>query len=159
MTVIATDGRTMACDGIVTQHGTIIDLDCCKVDRLSDGSVFGSAGDSVGGDLMRDWLNGGKVGDFPRMESTTGLLLNVDGTVDLYCSEDGGRPTRVPPPMAIGSGMDIAIGAMDAGASPQRAVEITIRRVPNTGGTVRSQSIGEMRRTEADEEGLASPRA
>lgn len=41
-------------------------------------------------------------------------------------------------PDAWGAGAEIAIGAMDAGASPERALEIACRRSVHTGGPVRS---------------------
>jgi ATP-dependent protease HslVU (ClpYQ) peptidase subunit len=48
----------------------------------------------------------------------------------------------IDPPFAIGSGMDFALGAMDAGKSPAEAVEIACRRDPHSGGEVTSLSIG-----------------
>ena len=137
MTVIATDGHSMASDGLVMESDVIIGLDEAKIERLTNGSLYGSAGDCVGGDRIRDWLNDGADPDtFPRAEDTRALVLTTGGVVHLYDGASGGRSVIVKPPMAIGSGMDIAIGAMDAGATPAEAVEITMRRVATCGGKV-----------------------
>lgn len=137
MTCIATDGKTMAADGLMTERGTIISLREVKIARLPDGRLCGSAGDCAGGDRIIEWLTNGSALDFPKVgEGSSVLTLNLDGTADLFDGESNGQPVRVPTPMAIGSGMDVALGAMDAGASPEQAVRITINRVPTVGGEV-----------------------
>ena len=132
----------MAADGLMTQAGVIVHQANSKIERLPDGRIFGSGGDAAGGQMIRDWLadykrEGGKRRPFPSIEEeTAALVLNLDGTVDLYEHSGQGQPIRVQVPMAIGSGMSIAIGAMDAGASPQRAVEIAALRIATVGGKI-----------------------
>ena len=141
MTIIATDGRTMAADGLTTECGVIVALDSVKVERLPDGSLFGAAGDCAGGDALRDWVICGGKGSFPSVEHASGLHLRVDGSIDLYDTTCPSRPLRCPAPMAIGSGMEPALGAMDAGATPRRAVEITIARTPTCGGKITEEAL------------------
>jgi len=136
MTTIATDGRSMAGDGqIADQFDTVLDTARAKVHRLSNGSVVGGAGNSF--DLLswRNWLEAGKQGDCPISdERFAGLILSTDGVI-LWVDHKG-REIEVPGPCAIGSGQDFAIGAMEAGATPEEAVRIACKRDSGTGGAV-----------------------
>jgi ATP-dependent HslUV protease subunit HslV len=141
MTTIATDGQTMAADGLRKQHGAIIDTDALKLRRLSDGRIVGTCGDVAEGEMVVEWLEaGGGKDDKPTIsDDTVALVLNLDGTVEIY--DHHCRPIRVPAPIAIGSGCEFAMGALDAGASPQKAVVIATRRDPNSGGRISVMSL------------------
>lgn len=137
MTTIATDGETMAADGLCTQHGTVIDRNRVKVHRLEDGRIVGGCGDTADNELVVEWLAAGaKSGEEPVISDAGSvvLVLHPCGGVDIIDRQC--RPLRIPTPIAIGSGCDYAMGAMDAGASPERAVEIAAARNPNTGGKI-----------------------
>lgn len=133
MTTIATDGKSMAGDGQRQHCGTIMTDQAVKVRRLSDGRIMGTAGDVAFGMAIFEWLE--KGGDAPELEDGgSALVLSPDGEVviiDKYC-----KPVPVRTPAAIGSGMDLAIGAMEAGVPPAGAVEIAARRDPGTGGKI-----------------------
>lgn len=136
MTTIATDGRSMAGDGrAIDQRDTIVSDARTKVRRLSDGRIVGTAGNSFDAAAYVDWIEQGKPGGCPIEDDRFGaLILNLDGTVTWV---DGkGREMVTPTPCAIGSGQDLAIGAMEAGADPFAAVMIAARRDPWTGGRV-----------------------
>lgn len=136
MTTIATDGRSMAGDGQREHRGTVIMRNAVKIRRLSDGRIVGTAGDVAFGMAMVDWLeNGGDVPTFPS-DSDGGivLLLNPGGSASIF--DKYGKEMPVELPCAIGSGMDLAIGAMEAGASPRDAVAIAARRDGGTGGHI-----------------------
>lgn len=135
MTTIATDGKTMAGDGQGEACHTIICTNRAKVARLSDGSLFGSAGRGADNIAMIDWLEGGCEGKKPNLKSFSGLRLFPDGRLE-YWSEEVNVPTPVDAPCAVGSGMDFAIGAMEAGLSPEAAVGIAAKRDPGTGGKI-----------------------
>lgn len=136
MTTIATDGRSMAGDGQREHRGTIVIRDAQKVRRLSDGRVVGTAGDVAFGMAMIEWLESG--GDPPSIPSDadagTVLVLNTDGSAMMLDKYGKAMPVEVP--CAIGSGMDLAVGAMEHGATPQEAVEIAARRDGGTGGKI-----------------------
>jgi len=146
MTVIATDGRSMASDGLVMQQDTIIDLHSCKVQRLNTGGLYGSAGDCVIGDEIQAWLENPdrQEHEFPGREDepTRAIHLRQDGMIELYETGCGGHPVIVSAPMAIGAGMDFAMAALDAGASVERAVEIAIKRSPYCGGGIYRETLG-----------------
>lgn len=140
MTTIATDGKTMAGDGQAEACNTIICTSRAKVVRLSDGSLFGSAGRGADNIAMAKWLENGCDGKKPGFKRFSGLHLFPDGRLE-YWSEDVDVPTPVDAPCAVGSGMDFAIGAMLHGATPEEAVDIAAKRDPGTGGKITVLSL------------------
>lgn len=142
MTCIATDGKTMAADGLACVGHLITTESRVKLVRCPDGSVVGVAGDATGGALMREWFSKGedraclpviKPGD----EAGTpveALILRPDGRVEFmdwnFTAVEHDRPA------AIGSGREIAIGLMLAGVTPGEAVAGAARRVASVGGKV-----------------------
>lgn len=142
MTTIATDGKTMAGDGIRVHRDTVVNKSAQKVRRLDDGSLLGTCGDVALGYMLIDWLNG--KSDKPALNPETGfsaLHLQVGGTVVMYDQHCTPMPVDQLP-FAIGSGMDLAIGAMDYGATPEEAVAIAASRDPSTGGMITALTIG-----------------
>jgi ATP-dependent protease HslVU (ClpYQ) peptidase subunit len=132
VTTIACDGKSMAGDGQSEACGTIVSAQAHKVHRLADGSLFGMAGAKEDRGPVVEWMeNGGRK---PKVQRLTALLLRPDGAL-LYFNETL-NPSSVDAPCAVGSGMDFAIGAMEAGLDPERALEIASRRDPNTGGKI-----------------------
>lgn len=133
MTTIATDGKSMAGDGLVTSEGTVFGSKCVKVEQLPDGRIAGACGSAYFFGPFIAWLTNG--GDFPELDdSFEGLVLSPDGTCRSY--DDKGRSIEEELPVASGSGRQLAIGAMLAGASPAKAVEIAATRDLGTGGTI-----------------------
>lgn len=138
MTTIATDGKTMAGDGLVHDHcDTIVANDLPKVHRMTDGRIVGGAGNRHEVSSWIDWLERGKDGDCPiTSDRFCGLILQHDGSC-LWVDHKG-REEPTPLPCAIGSGQDYAFGAMDAGVGPIRAVEIACERDIYSGGKITS---------------------
>jgi ATP-dependent protease HslVU (ClpYQ) peptidase subunit len=136
VTTIATDGRSMAGDGLVHDHcDVIVNTAHRKVHRLQDGRLAGGAGNSFDVTAWVGWLNGGKTADCPiESDRFSGLILNTDGSV-LWVDHKG-REELSPVPCSVGSGQDLAYGAMEAGASPEEAVRIACRRDIFSGGTI-----------------------
>lgn len=136
MTTIATDGKSMAGDGLGIDHvDTICSLSMLRVHHLADGRVVGGAGSSFDVLAWKGWIEAGKVGACPiESDKFAGLILNRDGVV-LWVDHKG-REIETPAPCAIGSGQDYALGAMEAGASPAEAVEIACRRDVYSGGEI-----------------------
>lgn len=139
MTTIATDGRTMAGDGLVTGNGIKHMQSNIKVHKLPCGTLVGLSGctyvqqealEFVAGD--RDTLDAGD--DFEA------LILYPDGTCEAM---DGkGRRYQQSVPAVTGSGGAIALGAMAAGATPREAVEIATRYDTTTGGEIIELAVG-----------------
>jgi ATP-dependent protease HslVU (ClpYQ) peptidase subunit len=135
MTTIACDGKSMAGDGQRNHLGTITSSTAEKIRRLSDGRIVGTSGDVSFGDSFVAWLD--KGGDQPKYEGDAGfaaLILQPNG--ELLIGGQDCKMSVIEKPYAIGSGMDLAIGAMDAGKSPLEAVIIASNRDPHTGGAI-----------------------
>ena len=135
MTTIATDGKTMASD--TRQGADFIDqVESIKVFRIK-GEVVGICGDYAEARRYLEWLqNGSKKDDKPHFDKEAdfeALHLTQKGvfsvTKNLYRVATG-------TPAACGSGGCHAIAAMMAGATPKRAVEISIQLDPFSGGRV-----------------------
>jgi hypothetical protein len=110
---------------------------CSKIFHAKDGSVAGGIG------LSRDCVSFEKymkeVCPKPKLSKDfVGLILKSDGSVRLVYGN--WNYSRAILPAAIGSGDMLAVGAMMAGASPQRAIEIAIKRDSLTGGEIESLS-------------------
>lgn len=138
MTTIATDGETMAGDTLTTA-GSYIVRTATKVLRAKDGRIFGCCGPVVDAVKFQTWmaepaLEQPKIGD-----DFSALILNPDGTVD-WIDKDL-VPVRYITPMSIGSGCELAIGAMLAGASPAQAVGIAGQRDTCTGSEITIEAI------------------
>lgn len=143
MTTIATDGISMACDGLVHDHcDTITDFNHQKIFRLPDGRIAGGAGNVFDVDSWVQWLADGCLAPCPiESERFNGLILNLDGTV-LWVDHKG-RAMPSPAPCAVGSGQDFALAAMDCGAAPYMAVSIACARDVYSGGQIRVLTLGE----------------
>jgi 20S proteasome alpha/beta subunit len=134
VTTVATDGLGMAADGRAIVDRTIITDERIKIHQLGDGRIIGCSGQ--GGDIaaFRAWLEAGGEGRLKVSRGAVALVLDPDGSVTRIT--DDGVKLPVPAPMACGSGMDFAIGAMEAGATPEEAVEIACARDPGSGGKI-----------------------
>jgi ATP-dependent protease HslVU (ClpYQ) peptidase subunit len=133
MSTIATDGKAMAADGLVTSNGTAWAYNFEKIAKLPDGRIAGSVGSAYYIGPFVAWLENG--GDFPETgDDFEGLVLSPDGSVRSY--DPKGRSIAEEVPTASGSGREIALGAMLAGASPAAAVGIAAKRDICTGGNV-----------------------
>lgn len=139
MTTIATDGRTMAGDGLVTSNGTIFGTKCVKVRKLKDGRIVGISGVAYTFDPFCEWLERG--GDLPTLDEGAfeALVLGVDGSCRSY--DHTGRHLAEELPTATGSGREIALGAMAVGASPEEAVKAACERDTGTGGLITVVSL------------------
>lgn len=128
----------MAGDGQVSSNSTICNTGLRKVHRLSDGRLVGVAGSAFHIAPFVDWLEAG--GDCPELgENFDALVLELDGKCWAY-NEKGLRIPE-PAPTAVGSGRELAIGAMLAGVSAAEAVRLAATRDNCTGGTITEERI------------------
>ncbi len=137
MTTIATDGKTMAADGLVTGNGIIHDFDAVKIVRLPDGRIAGFAGNLYDIPIAVEWLS--KGGDVPKLSAEfEALVIGPDGCVSIN-SDGVACPQAVP--AVTGSGGALALGAMLACADPHRAVGIACERDMKSGGSITVLSL------------------
>lgn len=137
MTCIATDGLTLAADSRMTAEGLIVNDDAIKAFRAKDGSAVGCAGNCESIARARRWFEDGE--DFERIpnlkdDDFAALILRPDGRIEWMGR--GFAPVAYAAPTAIGSGDELAIGAMLCGKSPAEAVQIAIARMSTCGGPV-----------------------
>lgn len=136
----------MAADSQDTREsGLIVSVSSAKLQRAPNGDIFACQGDEDHCVEFEDWYKGGcdpeETPDFDSDSAFEALVLTHDGSVVKYTN----RLTVVTvngPYIALGAGDEVAMGAMAAGASPERAVEIACQLNAYTGGPVVSMSIG-----------------
>ena len=133
MTTIATDGNTMAADGLTVSGNIVFGHNAVKIHKLKDGRIAGMCGRANFATPFLAWLENG--GDLPKMdEDFEALVLYPDGTCKSFDHE--GRELLEELPTASGSGREIALGAMDVGATPEEAVKAACERDTNSGGKI-----------------------
>lgn len=141
MTTIATDGRTVAADGMSCVGDEIIDLEAQKI-IVKHGRVYAITGSHPLGMAAIDWhMAGATPGSQPGAGGDIEWsLIVIEGTAPIrsvtkYTSAVP-YPDAYPIPQAFGSGCEYAMGALLHGASPLEAVEIAARLNSKTGGTI-----------------------
>lgn len=119
------------------QTGSYVDrIDVVKVHRIG-GSLWGLAGAMAEGVAVLNWLNGSdKPVNLKRFEA---LQLNAEGKV--FHWDESLVPVEVGAPATAGSGGEYAMGAMMAGASPKKAVEIACELDTRSGGKIRGLKL------------------
>jgi 20S proteasome alpha/beta subunit len=111
-----------------------------KIIRLEDGSLFAAAGDTGVFSKLLTWLTAGLArGERPEIPDCDVLLLGHDGR--LWFFSGAGKRLVDAPFAAIGSGAPVAYGAMHAGATAERAVEIAALVDPWTGGEIQVEIL------------------
>jgi hypothetical protein len=111
-----------------------------KLFRGPDGSVLGIAGDFNQALALIDFVCGRSESppDFSGADVTV-LQLRRDG---IWTYDNSARPIRVDLPFfAVGSGGDIALGAMHMGAAPEQAVKAAIRFDVFSGGRIQTMTL------------------
>jgi ATP-dependent protease HslVU (ClpYQ) peptidase subunit len=124
----------MAADGMGTCGDTIVSTNERKLSKLPDGSIIAGSGDLAAMQRAINYLHAPNTSPDDFTGEFSLLRLYADGSVVRYDGSLFPLPAQVP--AAIGSGTEIAIGAMCAGAEPSRAVEIASERDTHTGGEI-----------------------
>lgn len=154
MTVITYKDGVMACDGIRTDHNScIVDFAAEKIQRIN-GWLIGTAGDSTAGDQFKLWF--GDTCKLGRLEkppesillngaehksSLTVLMVNCKSKEVYYMSE-ASFPVKLHKPFhAIGSGSEVAIGAMAMSADAVQAIKVVSKHISGIGGKIRSLKV------------------
>lgn len=137
MTCIATDGKTMAGDGLSASGSMVISRSMVKVFHLEDGRVIGVTGNRSDYQPLIDFLND-PASDAPSFLVTEdppiGLVIDPDGNA--WRVEGASQPYRVDLPATLGSGEEVALGAMLRGATPREAVAVASSCITTVGGLI-----------------------
>jgi ATP-dependent protease HslVU (ClpYQ) peptidase subunit len=112
-----------------------------KIIHLADGSLFAGTGDTGVFSKLLEWFQTPEVdrGERPEISECDALLLDPDGR--LWFFTGAGKRLVDAPFAAIGSGAPVAYGAMYAGATAPRAVEIAALVDPWTGGEIQVETL------------------
>jgi hypothetical protein len=139
VTTIAFDGRYLAADTLTVRGGNRVEQPLCKL-AVRDGVAyaFGGMWWALTGELMSWYGACDSIVDFPNPRGLDGALLAVNAysrQATLLTAEMP-YPDLENPPVALGTGSDLALGAMGAGVTAMEAVQIAMRWDLKTGGHV-----------------------
>ena len=140
MTTIASVGMQIAADSQCTVGSMVSGY----VDKLveTDHGIVGISGPSIAERPFLEFLETGKKPDnADDIGGFNGLVLRPGGTVELYCSFEMVQTTDPDFPVAIGSGAEIAVGAMMAGKTADEAVAVACERDCYSGGKISVFSV------------------
>jgi len=141
MTTIAWDGKTLAVDSMASANGTVISYRVKKlylsVGRFSAVAISGSV------PAMHEviaWVRSGEKESPPEIE---GNLIGITENGDAFALWPNTSKLflKIEEPWTGGSGWELAMGAMDAGATAIKAVKIASKRDTNTGGRIQSYTF------------------
>lgn len=121
MTTIVADfrARLMVCDSMHDWGGRWWKGN--KLNAFTEG-IIGTAGDTPDCQKLIDWVKAGMPAKKPKEVNASGLVMTAQG---LFALDAGFNLTHIEQGFfCIGSGGDAALGALLAGATPQRAAEI-----------------------------------
>jgi hypothetical protein len=127
MTVIAFDGTTLAADRRCTRGGTVYAT--LKVHRVGD-LLVGLSGGSDFCVAFLEWFKAGRPRDaFPETQKHDdyACALVIEGGKAFTYDRTPFPVPMLEPIVAIGSGREVALGAMTAGATAAEAVLIASR--------------------------------
>ena len=130
MTTIAYRDGVLAADSLATCNG-MRDGYGAKIWRVGR-LLVGGAGSRAECLKFRDWVVAGMKGR-PDIAETNAIVVSPEHVV---CWSEKGCWPVAEPFYAIGSGYEIAIGAMAVGADAERAVHIAAQYDTRTGGDV-----------------------
>lgn len=137
MTVVAYRDGVLASDSAASEGDTIAH-GIKKIYRVR-GNLIGCAGYLSDISKFINWFRaGGEEDEFPKMKDLSALMVSREGNV--YCYDHiGPTPTQITSSYcATGSGMQIALGAMYAGADAVQAVKAAIKHNGGCAGPVRT---------------------
>lgn len=144
MTTIAFRDGVLAADSQVT-CGAVRDGTAKKIGRTPDGRLWAFTGKLRFMEAWREWCEApaGSTGpDAPRLpeiDDSTGILISPDGVVREWWGD--GWVVNNSSPVAWGSGSELALGAMAAGASAEEAVAIAIRLHIESSGPINIEHL------------------
>lgn len=131
MTTIAWDGTTLAADRAAWSSGNKYRVRKVARIKAPDGRRFlvAGSGDGSYASHLLAWMKGGPhPGAYPDAGNFT-IAVVIDEQRRIWRLDSNLRYMRVRERIhACGAGQDYAIGALEAGASARRAVEIAIKR-------------------------------
>lgn len=142
LTTIAYKDGILASDGLISNNQGIVSGKMCKVaeGRTIIGGAAGTLGDVV---AFLEWVkkHDGSLQKRPKFEGgLSGLIIYSDGSLFFIDDNFTAAPAGVKI-AALGSGIELALGAMAAGASAEQAVAIACELDTNSAQPVSFVSL------------------
>lgn len=136
MSTVLADSRsgTMYADKQMSIHSASV-TKIFKTEKADGVWLIGGAGNLTQLHDLVHWFSGPADARAPTFDPDRGgiqaVVMGPDRQLWLYWNDTTPLPVEEPY-IAVGSGSEYAMGALDAGASPKRAMSIAARRDPNT---------------------------
>lgn len=148
MTIIASDGTTLAGDGrVIAGHSHIVTDDFQKIKvRGNPPRIYAICGLLAIFDALIAWhLAGAKADDVPKLPKDTDgwSLLVIDHQGPKLYQSNAPYAFPVSYPFAMGIGEEYAITLLDVGFSPERAIRQACKREAHAGGEIQVVNIAE----------------
>lgn len=147
MTTTVTDGITIASDSQADSNG-IRESGTFRKIIEKDGRLFAFSGPyGLLAPLVEWYIAGAKPADIPQTDKQ-----NRDHSYTFWAFDNGHflefcydlpYPVMVSPPAAIGSGREVALGAVSMGATPEQAVWAAIQWDTGSGGAIQVVTLPE----------------
>lgn len=143
MTTVAYNHRdnTISVDGMITANGTVLVLDYEKY-LYDKGNLFFFCGRVCDYEKLISLYNGN---DESGIEAGAILICNSIAHLVSVSSNGELEVLKLTYSHAIGRGDEVALTAMDYGATSREAVEAAARRTTTTGGKIRTYDITKAR--------------
>ena len=140
MTIICVKDNIMAADSGIRAGYCVFPSAIPKIYRLVDGGLLGCAGNIHDSARLRYWagMKFSKASK-PILEDVQFLWLKPDGTLT-EGDKNGPGALRLQP-LAIGFPSEYAQGTLDAGASAEQAVLLTIQKTTAAWGEVQVETL------------------
>lgn len=141
MTVIVVRDGVMAADTLVVGNGNVAAGHIKKIRKMSDGWILGCAG--ALGNIVKffdywELPDEEKNIDEMNFDGLEVLIIDPKGEVS-YMESHSKYPMQITDDFfTIGSGSEVAMGALEAGATAEEAVRIAMKRVISCGGDLTS---------------------
>lgn len=142
MTTIAYRDGVLAADQLLTRNDIVIGLRT-KIFRLKSGDLVAGCGNSGAVATLRGWYDAGAKGVQPEAPNSALVVFQCDGGILIFEAGHSHRLDRSAAAFhAFGSGNEIALGAMAAGATAEQAVAAAIALDVYSGGRVDILTLG-----------------
>lgn len=144
MTTVAWDGKRLAADRKITTCGGIHDCNMTKIVKRKDGSLCGVGGSTALAFAFQKWFLKGGKGKLPLLKDgdadINAIVISPQGKLTVY--DPSGYFEADAPFYAIGTGYELALGAMAMGAEADTAVRVASQFDSKTGNIVDVLELG-----------------
>lgn len=144
ITTIAYDGKTVAADGRCTSDSRLLTDKLSKIRDTGEEIVAVAGTQHTAFAWLDDYCSGlcpDPQPDDEAGENSFSVVIVNRKSKRAYLSYNGHPPMEVDIPCAIGSGGDIAMGAMLCGRSAKDAVKMASKRDLATGGRIQEVKL------------------